>query len=57
MNLMLSTMLLLLRLATMPALPEQKAPAPPENVTYLDLSGPSSEPESDLPAITKKGPL
>lgn len=53
---MLSTMLLLLRLATMPALPEQKAPAPSENVTYLDLSGPS-EPESDLPAITKKGPL
>lgn len=33
---------------------EAKAPAP--DVTYLDLSGPS-EPESDLPAITKKGAL
>jgi hypothetical protein len=33
---------------------EKAAPAP--DAIYLDLSGPS-EPESDLPAITKKGAL
>lgn len=55
--LMLSTMLLLLRLSLMPHTPEQAAPkAPSEDVTYLDLSGPA-EPESNLPEITKKGPL
>lgn len=54
---MLSTMLLLLRLSLMPHTPEQAAPkAPSEDVTYLDLSGPA-EPESNLPEITKKGPL
>lgn len=54
---MVTTMLLLIRLSTMPHAPEQEArKAPSEDVTYLDLSGPS-EPESDLPAITKKGPL
>jgi len=34
----------------------KKAPAQEPPITYLDLSGPS-EPESDLPAITKKGSL
>lgn len=54
---MVKTLLLLLRLSTMPHAPEQEpAPAPSQDVTYLDLSGPA-DPESDLPAITKKGPL
>lgn len=54
---MLSTMLLLLRLSTMPHASAQEAPkASTEDVTYLDLSGPAG-PESDLPEITKKGPL
>lgn len=53
---MLSTMLLLIRLSMMPSLPGHKAPAPSQDVTYLDLSGPT-EPESNLPEITKKGPL
>lgn len=38
------------------AVKKSPPPAPSQDVTYLDLSGPA-EAESDLPTITKKGSL
>jgi hypothetical protein len=56
---MLKTMLILLRLSMTAQAPEKDPPpSPSEGVTYVDFSGPGpSEPESDLPEITKKGAL